>query len=159
MKGIISRQITHTCSPSPKQGAFKLISRLTGLCYFIPFLDLKAFLLKSTPFPHIHRKTTRQNAFLKCQFIRGEFRKKHCTAIFLCPCVSFGIRRHERQSKPENYCVLNSPALFPKKMGAALFLGKSLGDEVAVKYCPVQIFQTQTQPRPQALLAFQGEAR
>ena len=51
------------------------------------------------------------------------------------------------------------PALFPKKMGAALFLGKSLGDEVAVKYCPVQIFQTQTQPRPQAVLAFQGVAR
>ena len=51
------------------------------------------------------------------------------------------------------------PALFPTKMGAALFLGKSLGDEAAVKYCPVQIVQTQTQPRPQALLAFQGEAR
>lgn len=49
-----------------------------------------------------------------------------------------------RQSKPENYCVLNSPALFPKKMGAALFLGKSLGDEVAAEYCPVQIVQTQT---------------
>ena len=44
-------------------------------------------------------------------------------------------------------------------MGAALFLGKSLGDEAAVKYCPVQIVQTQTQLRPQALLAFQGEAR
>ena len=46
-------------------------------------------------------------------------------------------------------------------MGAALFLGRSLGDEVAVKYCPVQIVfvQTQTQPRSQALLAFQGEAR
>ena len=65
-----------------------------------------------------------------------------------------------RQSKPENYCVLNlPPALFPTKMGAALFLGKSLGDEAAVKYCPVQIVQTQTQPRPEALLAFQGEAR
>ena len=51
------------------------------------------------------------------------------------------------------------PALFPTKMGAALFLGKSLGDEAAVKYCPVHIVQTQTQPRPQALLAFQGEAR
>ena len=39
------------------------------------------------------------------------------------------------------------PALFPKKMGAALFLGKSLGDEVAVKYCPVQIVQS-SRPRP-----------
>ena len=54
MKEIISRQIPHISSPSPKQGAFKLISRLTGLCYFVPFLDLKSFLLKSTPFPHTH---------------------------------------------------------------------------------------------------------
>ena len=112
MKGIISRQITHTCSPSPKQGAFKLISRLTGLCYFIPFLDLKAFLLKSTLFPHIHRKTTRKNAFLKCQFIRSEFRKKHCTAIFLCSCVSFGIRRHQAVKTRKLLCTQLCPQLF-----------------------------------------------
>ena len=148
MKGIISRQIPHTCtcSSSPKQGAFKLISRLTGLCYFIPFLDLKSFLLKSTPFPHTHRKTTGKKCSLKMLVHQGWIKKKTLysnLSVLMCVIWYQTSLGSHQPPKIIVYSTL-SLALFPKKMGAALLLGKSPGTRLPWS----AVHMVQSRPRP-----------
>ena len=126
MKGIISRQIPHTCSPSPKQGGFDLISRLTGLCYLITFQTYFRSFSNQPLFPaQTHTKTTTKNAPLKCQSIRGEFKKEILYSnLSLLLCVIW--YQTSLGSQPPKIIVYStlSTAIFPKKMRAALFLRK-----------------------------------